>query len=47
MPSTTKALLLSSVLLFLAGNAISDEASSAQPIIKPIVIAKSFWTAGD
>ena len=38
-----KALLLSSSLLFLAGNAISDETSSAQPIVKPFALEKSFF----
>lgn len=41
--NTTKALLLSSSLLFLADNAISDETSSAQPIVKPFALEKSFF----
>ena len=43
MQNTTKTLLLSSSLLFLAGNAISDETSSAQPIVKPFALEKSFF----
>jgi hypothetical protein len=43
MQNTTKALLLWSSLLFLAGNAISDETSSAQPIVKPFALEKSFF----
>jgi len=43
MQNTTKALLLSSLLLFSAGNAISDESSSEQPMIKPFLLEKSYF----
>ena len=43
MKNTTKALLLSSLLFFSTGNAISGEASSTQTIIKPFTLEKSFF----